>query len=38
MQEADIKIYDSASRAAMFEDRHRLSCSAEMGDSILLIA
>ena len=38
MQEADIKIRDSASRAAMFEDRHQLSCSAEMRGSILPIA
>ena len=38
MQEADIKICDSASRAAMFEDRHRLSCFADMRGSILPIA
>ena len=34
MQEVDIEVYDSASRAAMFEDHHWLSCSAEMRGSM----
>ena len=34
MQEVDIEICNSANRAAMFEDHHRLSCSVEMRGSM----